>query len=150
MQATNKLKVRRLESWDMETYWPIIKDAASTMYTPARDITQEDLVEVLAKLISEAIQCWVVFQEDEPLAVMLTSLERDPLYNKLYLGVLGFKAVVDTGIGMTSIDILNQYVERYAKHEGCEYIVARTDDPRIAKLIRHYGGQPMPYYYKEI
>ena len=139
--------VRRLEPTDIHNFWHPFREVAKTLYTPSREITDDDLKHLLLKLVTGSIQMWISGEPDNAEVVALSGIERDPLFGKKYLHLLGVLALRPQGLG--AYFSLKDALLAFSRKNGCEFGIIRTDDPQVEKLLQRVGAKQMPIYYME-
>ena len=144
-----QLRVRRLETWDINNHWDQIRQTAKTLYTEDYHIEEDDLTRLLVKLVSGSIQCWLVGYPGLVILQQFRDSEQEPVFEKRYLNALGFhgfKPLKGTG----TYAALFAAVSAYAKKNGCEFMLARITHDGLLKRAVEFGIKQLPIYFVEV
>lgn len=119
------------KQWDQ--VWPAIE------YTLPEPISPSAGTNVLQKLMSGALTCWVVVDDGELKAIMTTAMQVDLSGRKslLIYSLFGYEKVpIKTWVGAANA------LRNWARGLGCIDMIAYTDNDNspVMKLVRVLGG----------
>ena len=131
----------RLTAHQVSLHWPMLKHMALETGIVPRAGNEDALNALLAKLLSDYWQAWVIFRdegEDRVLhAVGLTSLYEDALTGDRYLDIYALYAFrsFTPEIKADCMETLGRFV----KERGCVGVLATTQNPRAEALMLDVG-----------
>ena len=134
----------RLQPRDITKHWEGISDAISKSLPPITTASAERMTFILRSLIVEVMQCWVLCKPDaendttEMYAIITTEYAIDPgsgTKNLLIFSLYGLQPVPQE-LWRDGFSTL----QKFAKTNDCEGIIAFTDVPAVVEIAKSIGG----------
>jgi len=133
----------RLEVHEVNKFWPMYKKAMSTV----GEIEEPD--KVLAALLDESMQCWLITDDDDSLIGFLTtklgSVEPQGIKIMEVRDLYSLNGIPDE----VFLDGM-QRLEVFAKQNDCSRIVGYTDNTKLAKKTKLFGYKETIMMVKEV
>lgn len=145
--------VHRLQPKAMVRVWSHLRYGIEQSMPPTAKKDSGSVINILAELLCDAAQCWVVYSEEGSEiglhAFAITYLRTDPLTKNKYLHVYtlyGFKPLTRETWARISAVIL-----KFAKGHKCTAVTTFTNNPVVSKMVESMGGsKDWEYWYKEL
>lgn len=144
----NQFNIRKLEPWDIDKVWPILRGTLSQMSLPGLEFKEENRRHLLNRLLTGAAQLWVIGPTELPKGVLLTTLEADTTYDFKYLHIMSFEAFET--LDLAELQQLEHALIAYAHSKKCAAMIARIPDKKLQQFVMRRGAKPIPMYYMEV
>ena len=134
MESQNKeeMKVLMLDSFLIQDFWDPIKYSVETCLGPI------DAEHLLTKILTNLIQVWIAFEENQVKAIFTSCIVEDDVTNERTL--LLYSAY---GFAKSSDELWFEVVKTmkaYAKKVGCKQLAAYTKVDKVIKKLTEAGG----------
>ena len=123
---------------DITKHWDGISEAISKSLPPITSMSKDRMTVILKSLMAGTMQCWILHEPDGIYAVGTTEFATDPgskTKNLLIFSLFGLRPVSQE-MWMEGYKTL----QKFARANGCESIIAFTDIPGVAGLVERLGG----------
>lgn len=124
---------------DITKHWEGISEAISKSLPPITSASKDRMTVILKSLIVGTMQCWVLHKPDGIYAVATTEFAIDPgskTKNLLIFSLFSLRQISDE-LWIEGLKGL----QKFAKVNSCETIIAFTDAPAIVTLTERLGGE---------
>lgn len=149
----SKLYVHKLYPQAIKQIWSQLKYGLEKALPPTSGQDYQGYTSILAALLSEKAQCWVVYSQEENTpklhGFVVSMLRNDPLTKNKYLhlyAIYAFRPLTEQAWTR-----LYACVNKFAKAQGCSALTSFTNNDQVAKQFARLGGKTdWQYWYKEI
>lgn len=128
------------------SYWSELKPAIEVALPPiASERVEGRMNNVLATLLADNMQCWVVHRGEAVYGVGTTIIQEDTASGGKDLLLYSVYALP----GVTQEDWINAFetVKKWALANGCERYVGYTQNPEMIKLLEKFGAEFWTYAF---
>jgi len=135
--------VQRVQPRSIGQVWPVIKPKLHESTPPMNSKSDDAYAHILAALLDERAQLWVVYNEQEQAppkvhAFVVTIIRRDPITNDRFLHLYAIYAY--RTLQPADWDRLQDCIEAYARGMECIEMTAFTSHPVVRRRCEERGG----------
>ena len=133
----------RLEYNQILENWSDICDSIKASGPPLSDLDDGQLDEILHRMSTDNMQCWVLCTMEEDLSTTVYAIATTTIWrelagsnvNLLIYSLYGYRPVTNE-LWKDGLDTLR----RFARSMGCKEIVAFTSVQRVISIVENLGG----------
>lgn len=134
--------VQRVQPRMIKTVWPVIEPKLEQSIPPMNSGTVDAYAHILASLLDERAQLWVVYDDTERgpkvHAFVITIIRNDPLTRDKFLHLYAIYAFHT--LQPVDWDRLQEVIEAYARGNDCIELTTFTSHPVVKRRCMERGG----------
>jgi len=143
----------RLLPEQLKQVWDLVRYGVAQSIPPHVKKSQESMRRVLASLLADRAQCWILYQVGEDGqaqigSMLVSAMEVERVSGTKFLNLWAMYGFRHTP--MEGWQVMRDTVMAFARDQGCHCITAMSANPKAVELALGLGGQGVTFLTLEV